>query len=86
MAFKEALNNVVRHAGATEVKFKIQIEHGELRLSISDNGRGLPAGGHNDAMDGLTNMRARIEKLGGRFEIASETGRGTTVKFFMPVN
>jgi signal transduction histidine kinase len=86
LAFKEALNNVVRHSGATEVKLKIQIEGGKLHLSISDNGRGLPAGGHNDAMDGLTNMRARIEKLGGHFEIASETGRGTTVKFFMPVN
>ena len=86
LAFKEALNNVVRHSGATEVKLKIQIERGELRLSISDNGRGLPAGGHNDAMDGLTNMRARVEKLGGRFEITSEAQRGTTLKFFMPVN
>jgi signal transduction histidine kinase len=86
LAFKEALNNVVRHSGATEVRLKIQVERGQLRFSIFDNGRGLASSGHSDEMDGLTNMRARIEKLGGRFEIASEAGRGTTLNFFMPVN
>jgi signal transduction histidine kinase len=84
LAFKEALTNVVRHSGATEVRLKIEVEQGELRLAIIDNGRGLPTGGHSEEMDGLTNMRARIEKLGGRFEIASKAGRGTTLKFFMP--
>ena len=86
LAFKEALNNIVRHSEATEVKLKIQVERGELRLSISDNGRGLPVSGHNKEMDGLVNMRTRVEKLDGRFEIASETGRGTTLIFFMPAN
>ena len=37
-------------------------------------------------MDGVANMRARLEKLGGRFEIASEAGRGTTVRFYVPLN
>ena len=37
-------------------------------------------------MDGLVNMRARLEKMGGRFEIASQPGRGTTVRFYMPLN
>ena len=86
LAFKEALNNVVRHSGATEVRLKIQVERGELHFLIFDNGHGLPAKGQNDEMNGLTNMRARVEKLGGRFEIASEAGRGTTLNFFMPVN
>jgi signal transduction histidine kinase len=86
LAFKEALNNVVRHSEATEVKLKIQIEREELRLLISDNGRGLSARGHNDEMDGLANMRSRVEKLGGRFEITSKTGHGTTLIFFMPAN
>jgi signal transduction histidine kinase len=86
LAFKEALNNIVRHSGATEVKLKIQVERGELHLSISDNGRGLPAGGHNKEMDGLANMRTRVEKLDGRFEIASEAQRGTTLNFFIPAN
>jgi signal transduction histidine kinase len=86
LAFKEALTNVVRHSGATEVRLKIQVEHGELRLSIVDNGRGLSAGGHNEAMDGLVNMRTRIEKLGGRFEVLSEAGQGTSLRFHLPAN
>jgi signal transduction histidine kinase len=84
LAFKEALTNVVRHSGATEVRLKIQAEQGELRLSIVDNGRGLPVSRHNDAMDGLINMRTRIEKLGGRFEMLSEAGQGTTLRFCVP--
>jgi two-component system sensor histidine kinase DegS len=82
--FKEALNNVVRHSGATEVRLKIQVEREELRFSIFDDGCGLPVSGHNDAMDGLSNMRARVEKLGGHFEITTEAGRGTTLNFFVP--
>jgi signal transduction histidine kinase len=84
LAFKEALTNVVRHSGATEVRLKIQVEHGELRMSIVDNGRGLPASSHTDAMDGLVNMRTRIEKLGGSFEMASEARQGTTLRFCVP--
>jgi signal transduction histidine kinase len=84
MAFKEALTNVVRHSGATEVRLKIQVEQGELQMSIVDNGRGLSVGGQNDAMDGLINMRTRIEKLGGRFEMVSEAGQGTTLRFCVP--
>jgi signal transduction histidine kinase len=84
LAFKEALTNVVRHSGATEVRLKIQVGEGKLNLTIMDNGRGLPATGHNDAMDGLVNMRTRIEKLGGRFEMVSKAGPGTTLRFCVP--
>jgi signal transduction histidine kinase len=84
LAFKEALNNVVRHSAATEVRLKIEVEQGGLRLAIADNGRGLPPKGHDEAMDGLANMRERVEKLGGRFEMASQAGRGTTLSFYLP--
>jgi signal transduction histidine kinase len=84
LAFKEALTNVVRHSGASEVRLLIRLEAGEVRLSIADNGRGLPTSLRTEDMDGVPNMRARLEKLGGRFEIASESGRGTTLKFFVP--
>src|SRR5579859_1930550 len=86
LAFKEALTNVVRHAGASEVRLSIQAEQGQVRLSVTDNGRGFSPGIHTEEMDGVANMRARIEKLGGRFEIASEAGRGTTVRFYMPLS
>jgi len=85
LAFKEALTNVVRHAGATEVRWSLRLENGGLRMTISDNGQGFSAGERTDAMDGVANMRARLEKLGGEFEIGPHaTGRGTTVRFFVP--
>ncbi len=86
LAFKEALTNVVRHSGATEVRLCIQEEQGQVRLSVADNGRGLPAGARAHGMDGVANMQARLEKLGGRFEVTSEPGRGTLVRFHIPAN
>lgn len=86
LAFKEALTNVVRHAQASEVRFGIGVEAGEVRLTVTDNGRGLPATAPGEGMDGVANLRARCEKLGGRFEIHSEPGHGTTVRFSVPAN
>jgi signal transduction histidine kinase len=86
LAFKEALTNVIRHSGATEVRLGVRLIGKRLRLSIADNGRGLAAGAAGSGGDGLANMRVRLEKLGGRFAIASQPGRGTTVRFYMPLN
>ena len=84
LAFKEGLTNVVRHSGATEVRLGIRLEAGEVRVSLADNGRGLPTSRRTEEMDGVANMRTRLEKLGGRFEITSEPDRGTTLRFFLP--
>jgi signal transduction histidine kinase len=86
LAFKEALTNVVRHSGATEVRLGVRLIGNRLRLSIADNGSGLPLDAAREGSDGLANMRARLEKMGGRFAIASQPGRGTTVRFYMPLN
>ena len=86
LAFKEALTNVVRHSGATEVRLSIRRQEKEVRLTITDNGCGLPPVIRTEEMDGINNMRARLEKLGGRFEIAGEPGHGTTVKLHFPAN
>jgi signal transduction histidine kinase len=85
LAFKEALTNIVRHSGAAEVSMNIQIEQERLRLTIADNGRGWGQTGLTEEMDGIANMRARLEKLGGRFEVTSKTGEGTVVRFDMPL-
>jgi signal transduction histidine kinase len=86
LAFKEALTNVVRHSNATEVQLNIRCDAGKVRVAIADNGRGLPNGSPTENMDGVSNMRSRIEKLGGRFEITGQQGRGTTVRFEVPFN
>jgi len=84
LAFKEALTNVVRHSGATEVRVAIRLDLGRVRLTITDNGRGLSKDARTEEMDGVQNMRGRIEKLGGEFEVAGEPGRGTTLRFSVP--
>lgn len=84
LAFKEALTNVVRHSGATEVVVQIHCSGGELHMSIADNGRGLPADVRTETMDGLANMRLRIEKLGGQFTLHSDTAGGVTIQFHVP--
>ncbi len=86
LAFKEAITNVIRHSGATEVRLGVRLIGNRLRLSIADNGQGLPADAGARGRDGLVNMRARLEKLGGRFAIASQRGRGTIVRFYIPLN
>ena len=86
LAFKEALTNVVRHSGATEVRLNIRIIGKRLRLSLADNGGGLRSIPPTPGRNGLTIMRARLEKIGGRFAIASQAGRGTTLRFYLPLN
>jgi len=86
LAFKEAITNVIRHSGASEVRLGVQLIGNRLRLSIADNGHGLDGDTAPRSGNGLVNMRARLRKMGGRFEIASQKGRGTTVRFYVPLN
>jgi signal transduction histidine kinase len=85
LAFKESLTNVVRHSGATEVRLGFRVDQGQVRLTIADNGRGLPTDARTDEMNGVANMRDRIEKLGGRFELSSQPGRGTVLRLSVPL-
>jgi len=85
LAFKEALTNIVRHSGATEVTLAIKVEQNRLRLAVADNGRGLNDGDPQDGMDGVANMQARLAKLGGRSEVSGKTGIGTRVQFDLPL-
>jgi signal transduction histidine kinase len=86
LAFKEALTNIVRHSVATEVRLNIQAEQGHVRLTIADNGRGWTEVGQTEEMDGIANMRKRLEKLGGRFEVNTKSGEGTIVRFDLPLH
>lgn len=83
LAFKEALNNAVKHANATEVRIALTAEESHFVVTIEDNGRGLPGSG-NSANDepprrlghGLENMRERLASIGGEcsFEVGSNGG------------
>jgi signal transduction histidine kinase len=84
LAVKEALNNVVRHASATEVEFGVSVEEGALEIVIADNGKGFDSSlGPNG--NGLNNLRARLTTLGGNCAIESRLGHGTTVSIRLPL-
>jgi len=81
LAFKEALNNVVRHSSASEVNLRIEVTGRQLLVSVTDNGRGFETTASVPGRDGLAGMRQRIQNLGGECRITSEPGRGATVEF-----
>ncbi len=80
MAVKEALNNVLKHARATEVRIGLGVTDGRMTITITDNGRGFRLGQAQAKGDGLENMKQRLEQIGGRFVLESEPGRGTSIR------
>ena len=84
LAVKEALNNVVRHAHATEVSLCITVSESQIIIVLKDNGQGFEHPPQNAACDGLRNMRQRMEEIGGQFQLTSEPGTGTRVAFLCP--
>ncbi|HWD93520.1 MAG TPA: ATP-binding protein [Verrucomicrobiae bacterium] len=78
-AFKEALTNVVRHSGATQVWLRIAVGNNRLTVEVSDNGHGFDTKNGEAGQDGIANMKERLESLGGSCEITSSAQEGTTV-------
>lgn len=86
LALKETLNNIVKHARATEVRLRLRLAQGGFTLEIEDNGQGLhPVGQAGDADrlssgSGLGNMEKRLAAVGGQCRIHSVAGHGTRVE------
>lgn len=79
MAANEAVNNVMKHSGATEVGLGVHFCGGRLTVEISDNGHGFdPAATGDPERNGLRNMQRRMESAGGRFDLCSSPA-GTIV-------
>ena len=85
LACKEALHNVNKHAGATEVRVQVAVEAGTLRVNIEDNGCGFDPSASRPQGNGLRNMRQRFQDLGGRFSLDSRPGEGTRVSMAIPL-
>ncbi|RYZ23129.1 MAG: hypothetical protein EOO16_06345 [Chitinophagaceae bacterium] len=80
---QEALNNVLKHAAASEADLSLRLrEDGTLQLTLTDNGQGYRAG-RGDGI-GVTNMRTRAESLGGTFYIGPGKPRGCRVEVLIP--
>ena len=85
LAFKEAVNNVVKHAQASEVKIRLRLEAATFTLEIEDNGRGPGEAPAKTGRNGLRNMRQRMEDVGGVFVMTPGPQRGTLIRLTAPI-
>jgi ligand-binding sensor domain-containing protein/two-component sensor histidine kinase len=73
LIYKEAINNIAKHSGATRVEVKLDNGSSGMKMSVSDNGRGW-GGTARPSGHGTKNMAMRAERLGGSVEIRKENG------------
>jgi len=82
---REALSNVARHAGARHAWVRLSADPERITLAVEDDGVGIdPAVRVGRGHDGLSNMHARAEKLGGTFRIETRNGTGTRILVSVP--
>lgn len=84
LAVKEALNNIVKHSGAKQVRLGVDVSNGKLRVVVTDDGQGFEHPPQDAWADGLRNMRQRMAEIGGDCSIESQAGTGTTIAFAVP--
>ncbi len=88
---QEALNNVARHAEASQAELRIVFEKDTLDLSVIDDGQGFtlpesPAAFAPTGHFGLLGLHERAEMIGAKLSIQSEPGKGTKVTIVLPIH
>jgi signal transduction histidine kinase len=81
---QEALHNTMKHAQASQSWLSLTVAAGEIVLEVADNGRGFDPTGSFPGHLGLTSMRERLIRFGGRLEIASAPGEGARIRAMAP--
>ncbi|MEO6168270.1 MAG: two-component regulator propeller domain-containing protein [Chitinophagales bacterium] len=99
--YKEALHNTIKYAGCTEVNIIIKKDGNKLALTIADNGKGFNLHPDRSQVtvdgavlqkedlyngNGIKNMQARAEEIGGKFRMESVPGKGTTIKIELKIS
>jgi PAS domain S-box-containing protein len=83
---QESLTNILRHAAASSVRIRFKVTEGFLRLTVSDNGRGIEDGALRKRTSfGLRGMRERALELGGSFKLGPAEGGGTRLVLNLPL-
>lgn len=84
---QESLNNVARHAKATEVEVELICDEGMITLSVRDNGVGFDAGHASQGRErlGLLSMKERVRLVRGTLNVSSSPGRGTHIEVGVPL-
>lgn len=91
LIFKEAFNNAIKYAGATEISTRIGEQKGRVLLQVKDNGKGFDMTQPVKHMDGhiggngLSNMRMRAQEMGGACRIEAEEGKGAVIVLEFPL-
>ena len=81
---QESLTNVAKYAGASEVNVRMVREGDQIVASVRDNGKGFDASRVRGSTHGLVGMRYRVQARGGRLQVTSSPGQGTTVSAVLP--
>jgi PAS domain S-box-containing protein len=85
--FQETLTNVARHAQATQVRARLNLENDWLAMEINDNGRGITEEEQRYTKSfGLLGMKERAMMLGGQVRIQGTPGQGTSVQVRIPIS
>jgi PAS domain S-box-containing protein len=85
--FQETLTNIARHAEATDVSARLYVEDEHLILTIMDNGKGFdPVAAKKKKTLGLLGMKERTLMMKGTYEIDSQPGKGTSLRFIVPLH
>ena len=84
LIIKEAINNILKHANAEIIVIDIHSSQKKLLLNVTDNGNGFDTLHSNDG-NGLENMQARAESVGGNFSLTSIQGKGTKISIVIPL-
>lgn len=84
LAVREALNNAVKHSGASEIWLRLRLENERIEIAVEDNGRGFDPSASGEG-EGVGNLASRLERLGGQCRIESSVGGGTKVLLSLPL-
>jgi signal transduction histidine kinase/ligand-binding sensor domain-containing protein len=84
LLFKEAINNIIKYAGATEVQIAVDVQARTMQILIADDGVGFDKNTVKMG-NGIYNMQKRVAELKGSFVLESAPGKGTGIKIVIPL-
>jgi len=84
---REAVNNIIKHSGASRCTIRCVIDSGDFQLAIQDNGKGIPLelDGRLDRGHGMASMKHRAKQLHGQCLVESGPGYGTVIRLTLPL-